>query len=146
MRKPAIKLSIGMLALLLAGPAASISDGKTAQGESYVTGGIGASELDDLEKRRHGFSLRVLTAAKGSGAYLADAVIRIIDGAGKTVLDTTADGPWLYVKLNPGDYKVTATYKTQVRQQATKIRANDRHEIFFYFDEAIERLPKGEKS
>ena len=146
MQQAATRISISMLAILLAGPAASTRGGKTAQGEPYLTGGVGAAELEDLEKQRQRFSLRVLTASKGSGAYLADAVIKITDGSGKTVLDTTADGPWLYVNLKPGDYKVTATYKTQVRQQATKIQANDRREIFFYFDEAIERLPKGEKS
>ncbi len=145
MRKPALQLSIGMLALLFAGPAAPMSDGKTAQGEPYVTGGIGANELEDLEKQRHRFSLRVLTAAKGSGAYLADVLITITDAAGKTVLSTSADGPWLYVNLKLGDYKVTAMYKAQVRHQATKIRAGDRHEMFFYFDQPVERLPRGAK-
>ncbi len=146
MRKPAIQLSIGMLVLLLAAPVAPMSDGKTAQGEPYVTGGIGAGELEDLEKQRHRFSLRVLTAAKGSGAYLADVLITITDAAGKTVLSTNADGPWLYVNLKLGDYKVTAMYKAQIKHQATKIHAGDRHEIFFYFDQPVERLPKGEKS
>ncbi len=146
MRKPAIRISIGMLAILLAGPAASMSEGKTAQGEPYVSGGIGAGELEDLEKQRGRFSLRVLTAATGSGAYLADVLITITDAAGKTVLSTTADGPWLYVNLKLGDYKVTAIHKAQVKHQATKIHAGDRHEMFFYFDQPVERLPKGEKS
>lgn len=146
MQKPATRFAIGLFAMVLAGPAAPMSEGNTAHGEPYLTGGIGADELEDLERQRHRFSLRVLTAAKGSGAYLADALISITDSAGRTVLDTAADGPWLYVKLKPGDYKVKAAYGSQIRQQSTKIRANDRHEIFFYFDEAIERLPKGEKS
>jgi hypothetical protein len=40
---------------------------------------------------------------------------------------------------------VTVTFKAETRQQATKIHAGDRHELFFYFDEAVDRLPKGEK-
>ena len=87
----------------------------------------------------------MLTAAKGSGAYLADALVRITDSSGKTVLDTTADGPWVYVNLKLGDYKVTVTYKGKTQQQATKIHTGDNHEIFFYFEEAVDRLPKGEK-
>ena len=146
MRKPGTWISISLLALSLAGPAAPMSDGKTVQGEPYVIGGIGTSELEELEKQRPRFSLRVLTAAKGGDAYLADAETRITDLSGRAVLATTADGPWLYVNLKPGDYRVKATYKTQVRQQATRIRASDKHEIFFYFDETVERLPKGEKS
>lgn len=146
MQKPSTRISIGMLALLLAGPAAAMSEGKTAQGEPYVTGGIGADELEALEKQRRRFSLRLLTAAKGSGAYLSDALIKITDASGRTVLNTTADGPWVYVNLKLGDYKVTVTYKGRVQQRATKIHAGDNHEVFFYFDEEVDRLPKGEKS
>ena len=78
-------------------------------------------------------------------AYLADALVKVTDAAGRTVLETRADGPWLYVNLRQGDYRVLVTYKSESRQQATRIHANDRHEMFFYFDEAVERLPKGEK-
>jgi hypothetical protein len=138
-------MPVFLLAALLTGPAVAMTDGKTAQGEPYVTGGIGTGELDSLEKQRGRFSLRVLTAAKGSGAFLADAMVKIVDASGKTVLETTADGPWLYVNLKPGDYKLTVTYRTQVKQQATRIHTGDRHEIFFYFDAAVDRLPKGEK-
>jgi hypothetical protein len=145
MKKTLIPLAALLLSALLAAPALAVTEGKTAQGEPYVTGGVGASETETLEKQRSRFSLRVLTAAKTSGAFLADAVVKIIDAAGKTVLETKADGPWLYVNLKLGDYKVTATYKTQVKQQATKIHAGDHHEMFFYFDEPVERLPKGEK-
>ncbi len=134
-----------LLAALLAGPVGAMTQGKTAQGEPYVTGGVGAAELETLEKGRKGFSLRVLTAAKGSGAYLADARVAIVDAAGKTVLDTSADGPWVYVNLKSGDYKVTVTYKGKVQQRATKIHVGDNHEMFFYFEEAVDRLPKGEK-
>ena len=145
MHKLMTTVSISLLAALLAGPAMALTQGKTAQGEPYITGGVGAAELETLEKGRKGFSLRVLTAAKGSGAYLADALVKITDASGKTVLDTKADGPWVYVNLKLGDYKVTVTYKGKAQQQATKIHAGDNHEIFFYFEEAVDRLPKGEK-
>jgi len=134
-----------LLAALLVCPAAAMTEGKTAQGEAWISGGIGSSELELLDKRRGDFSLRILTAAKGSGAYLADALVKVTDAAGRTVLETRADGPWLYVNLKQGDYRVLVTYKSESRQQATRIHASDRHELFFYFDEAVERLPKGEK-
>jgi hypothetical protein len=134
-----------LLAALLACPAAAMTEGRTAQGEAWISGGIGSSELELLDKQRGDFSLRILTAAKGSGAYLADALVKVTDAAGRTVLETRADGPWLYVNLRQGDYRVLVTYKSESRQQATRIHANDRHEMFFYFDEAVERLPKGEK-
>ena len=145
MRKASIPLTALLLAALWAGSALAVTQGKTTQGEPFVTGGIGAAELETLEKGRKNFSLRLLTAAKGSGAYLADALVRITDSGGRTVLDTKADGPWVYVNLKRGDYKVTVTYKGKTQQQATKIHTGDNHEIFFYFEEAVDRLPKGEK-
>ena len=134
-----------ILAAVIAGPAMAMTDGKTAQGEPWSSGGIGSGELEALEKQRGNFSLRILTAARGSGAFLADALVKITDASGRTVLETRADGPWTYVNLKVGDYRVAVTYKTETRQQATKIHAGDRRELFFYFDEAVDRLPKGEK-
>ena len=144
MRNGSRTLAAVLLTVLFAGPATAMTQGKTTQGEPFVTGGVGAAELENLEKGRKGFSLRVLTAAKGSGAFLADALIKITDASGKTVLDTKADGPWVYVNLKLGDYKVMVTYKGKSQQQATKIHAGDNHEIFFYFEEAVDRRPKGE--
>jgi hypothetical protein len=145
MRSGSWTLAAALLAAFFTGPAPAMTQGKTAQGEPYVTGGVGAAELETLEKGRKGFSLRLLTAVKGSGAYLADAMVKITDASGKTVLDTKADGPWVYVNLKLGDYKVMVTYKGKVQQQSTKIHAGDNHEIFFYFEETVDRLPKGEK-
>lgn len=126
-------------------PSWALVEGKTAQGEPYVTGGVGSTEEAALKQRSAAFSLRILVAASGSGAYLADARVRITDAGGRQVLDVQTDGPWLLVNLKLGDYKVVATYGGQTREQATRIHAGDRHEMVFRFDVPVERLPKGEK-
>jgi hypothetical protein len=126
-------------------PAWALVEGKTAQGEPYVTGGVGATEEASLKQRSAEFSLRILVAAAGSGAYLADARVRITDAGGRQVLDVRTDGPWLLVNLKLGAYKVVATVEGQTREQATTIHAGDRHEMVFRFDVPVERLPKGEK-
>lgn len=136
-----VALSLAAFAL----PAWALVEGKTAQGEPYVTGGVGSTEESLLKQRSAEFSLRILVAASGSGAYLADARVRITDAAGRQVLDVRTDGPWLYVNLKLGDYKVVATFEGQTREQGTKIHAGDRHEMVFRFDVPVERLPKGEK-
>jgi hypothetical protein len=125
--------------------ALALTEGKTTQGEPYVTGGIGSGEEESLKQRSNQFSLRILVAATKSGAYLANVKVQIVDVAGKKVLETTTDGPWLLANLKLGEYKVSATYGGQTRQQATKIHPGDRHEIVFRFDEPVDRLPKGEK-
>lgn len=145
MRKSIAAILVALSAGIAATPAQALVEGKTAQGEPFVTGGIGSTEEDSLKQRASQFSLRILVAATKSGAYLANARVQIVDAAGKTVLNTATDGPWLYVNLKLGEYKVTATYAGQNKQQPTKIHPGDRHEMVFRFDESVERLPKGEK-
>ncbi|HUJ73920.1 MAG TPA: hypothetical protein VL359_03640 [bacterium] len=56
------------------------------------------------------YSLKLVFAVK-KGAYLADVGVKITSAKGATVLETTADGSWLFVDLAPGTYTVEATRK-----------------------------------
>lgn len=136
---------VSMLASLAAGAALAATEGKTAQGEPYVSGGVALGEKEALKERRPDFSLWVVTAAKKSGSFLADARVKITDEAGKTVLDTKLDGPWLLVNLKVGKYKVDASFGKQTLEKTTNIQKGDHHEMLFYFDVEVETLPKGEK-
>lgn len=143
MHRNLIALSACLILATLTGIAEAKTMGMTAQQETFVSGGVGMREREALQMQRAHFNLRVLTAAQGSGAYLADADIQITDAAGHTVLATQIDGPWLYVNLLRGEYRVRVEYQGQVKQQRTRIRAGDHRELDFYFAEAVERLPEG---
>jgi hypothetical protein len=119
-------------------------EGKTIQGEPFVSGGVSLDEREGLQKERTKYALFVQTAAKG-GAFLAAVDVRITDKAGKPVLETKLDGPWLLVNLKLGEYKVTATYGGKAQEKRTTIHRGDNHEMVFYFDEPAEMLKKGEK-
>jgi len=84
--------------------------GQTADGVKYVSGGVGESEQLTLHTERKRYSLWVATVAKGSGAYLADASLRIagLDG-NPLVLHLHMDGPWFFAALPPGRYEVSAS-------------------------------------
>ena len=138
-------LAVSLLAPWTAGAALALSEGKTAQGEPYVSGGIALGEREALEQRRAAFSLWIATAAKKTGSYLADARVIVTDEAGKTVLDTKLDGPWLLVNLKPGRYTVEASLRKQTQRKTTTIHPGDHHEMLFYFDLEVETLPPGVK-
>ena len=81
-------------------------------GLSYVSGGAGLSEQDELYQERNSYNLWLTTAAKGSGAYLADVQVRIVDRrTQQPVLVHTLDGPWLFVELPAGRYDMEASYR-----------------------------------
>ena len=136
-------LCAGMAALLVA-PVHAEKAGKTIQGEPFVSGGIGADEQAALKKDLSQYNLWIQTAAK-SGPFLSDATVKIVDEADTVVLDTQLDGPWLIVKLGPGQYKVAVTYGGKTVERSTQIHPGDHHQMIFYFDANVDVLPKGEE-
>ena len=144
MKKSLLSLISFLFLAFLSGTASAMRDGRTAQGEPFLSGGIGAEERDALKVQREFFNVRILTAAKGSGAYLSDVQTRITDSAGRAVLDTVMEGPWLYVKLLSGQYGVQVLYRGQTQQQNLSMGLKDQRSLNFYFIEEVERLPPGE--
>ena len=139
----------GLLAnCLVALPAAdswSMGEGRAAGGEPYATGGVGDEERAALTRRRQEFNVWITTAAKQSGAYLADVRIRVTDAANRQVLDNALDGPLMFIRLAPGQYTVEALLEQQKQQRAVTVGAQGHRELYFYFDVAAETfLPETE--
>ncbi len=120
--------------------AQALDRGTTSAGVAYVSGGVGAEEQLEMaqEQSRHGFWLT--TAARGSGAYLADVQVRIVvAGTRRVVLERTMAGPWLFVALPPGRYDVVARFRDraggaeQALSKSTTIRAGERRQMILYF-------------
>jgi hypothetical protein len=72
-------LACSLLALACAAHAAV--DGRTPDGIAFVEGGIGQDEVQSLQAESRRYTLRVRTAARGSGAYLTDVDLSIRDAA-----------------------------------------------------------------
>ncbi|MDP1690825.1 MAG: hypothetical protein Q8L49_02485 [Burkholderiaceae bacterium] len=103
---------------------ASIVRGKTDRGLAYLSGGVTVGDRVSMHAERAGYSLWVATVAKGSGAYLVDAQLRIVDLKSKAVvLERTMDGPWFFVTLPVGRYEVSATLKTDGSDKAQTLAA-----------------------
>ena len=47
-----------------------------------------------------------------SGNFLANIAVSVTDAAGNEVVNTTTEGPWLILDLDPGQYRVVATRST----------------------------------
>jgi hypothetical protein len=143
-RMAVVALAAALTSMLGSPPALALSEGVTAQGLAFISGGVGQDERETMSVRRNQFSLHVTAAARRSGAYLGDVRVRIVDAAGKIVLETTMDGPWLLVGLALGEYRVEASHGEQALTKTTKIHASDLHEVFFYFDVPVDVLPAGQ--
>jgi len=122
----------GLQALAWAQP--SLERGQTLRGEPFLAGGIGQDEIAALRLARGGYDLSVTTAARRSGAYLADVRLRIRDEAGQLVFDRVLGGPWLLVDLKPGRYALEASRAGEVQKATVAVAAGTTREQVFYFD------------
>lgn len=80
----------------------------------YVTGGVAEGESQAFEAARADYplSIELLQADPGGhDQFTAGAEVRVLNAAGVTVLEATADGPFMLVQLPPGRYQVQATLK-----------------------------------
>jgi hypothetical protein len=131
-----------MLAVVLT-PAGALVRGTTDSGRNFISGGIGSEEMDAVNQERSRYDLAILTAAKGSGAFLSDIHIRITDAHDVQVLETVMDGPWLLVDLPAGRYTIVAGPVDHVQKTSLLLGTVGRHQATFYFDTHDEVEPAG---
>jgi hypothetical protein len=73
----------------------------------HVSGGIGEDEQQALQAEAANYNLRLSFAEKVSGAYLSDVKVTIRNAADAIVLSAVSEGPWFFVRLAPGRYRIT---------------------------------------
>ena len=105
----------------------------TANGISYLTGGVTVDERQEMTERRKNFSLLMKFAAK-SGRYLGDVAVNITNGKGAALFDSTTDGPWLLVNLPAGSYTLKAVSGGVSQSQKISIGKNARRELTMYWN------------
>jgi len=143
---PGIAAALLVVAFSGAGVAAEATDAATPRvegGITYVTGGVGEREQVALQSVRNEYNLRITLAEKGSGAFLAGALVTIADGTGRRMGLVTAHGPWLYARVAPGNYTIEVEYEGTRAQQKLLVLPGAAREAYFYFPAPVEGTPAG---
>lgn len=91
----------------------------------FISGGIGIDESTAFKQAMPQYPLALTFAEKmgGSAAYVSDVRVVIHNAQGDTLLQADSNGPYFLVKLPPGHYKVSATYKNKTITQAADVHA-----------------------
>jgi hypothetical protein len=105
---------------------------RTSGNIRYISGGLGKEERDLLQQMGKDYSLKLIFAAK-QGDYLSTVRVAIKDSQDNTVLDTVAEGPWMYMTLPEGKYAVHAEAQGQMKQQAAQINKERQVALEFYW-------------
>ena len=91
---------------------------------TYISGGIGEDEVKALkaESKSWPLSIEFSEHLVSQDLWVAQVYLRILDSKGKTLFDTTVDGPMFLGKLPPGNYELLATYQGVTKRRAIEIK------------------------
>jgi hypothetical protein len=92
----------------------------SVNGIRYLTGGVGLEERSRLEAMAEDCNLK-LVFALASGNYLANVAVEIEDSRGKKLIAQGSNGPWFFVKLPEGEYRVAVTHGEHKKVRRVKV-------------------------
>lgn len=119
---------------LVAASLAALSNPSMAAGAAegaYISGGIG--DDDPMIARKSDYNLHLVLAMKGSGEYLADIDISIENSKGEQIVNARSSGPFFYVNLPAGSYRVTASFDGKTLSKTTTIHKSGARDLYFYW-------------
>lgn len=142
MKRKIFALVAGVSIVLMSiAPAALSQEGFIIQEEvvgpnvRYMSGGVGLEERRAMEKQAAtGYDLK-LEFAITPGNYVSYVDVKINDQAGRSVIDTQANGPWFYADLPRGTYTVVANYQGREKSQRVTVNEDLQHVIIHFTPE-----------
>ncbi|MBC7954699.1 MAG: hypothetical protein H7Y33_02355 [Cytophagales bacterium] len=108
---------------VMPGEAVSLPQVQTSGEVSYVTGGIPYEQIPAFTQARGQYPLNIEVYEKdgAKNSFTADAQVRLIDRKGGVVLDAKTTGPFLWVKVPPGQYRLQTTLNGKTKEQGVAV-------------------------
>lgn len=97
---------------------------------TYVSGGIGDEELDEIRLREGDFNLKLLFSER-DGSYLGSVDVVVLNPKGEKVLEANSAGPFLLARLPRGSYVIKVSINGQEQQRKLSIIEKRRYEGVF---------------
>lgn len=88
---------------------------------NYLNGGIGAGSQDKMKSEAPNWPLHITFSEGAQNDYLADVRLTIHDAKGAEVLDLKNAGPLTYVRLTPGEYRISAEHKGRKEERSVNV-------------------------
>lgn len=90
---------------------------------AYVSGGIGSDQAAAMRALAGRFKLRLSFVDSADGSYLSDVTVTVFNAKREIVLLTLAEGPFLYLRMVPGEYRLVIRYGGVIECRSVKIKA-----------------------
>jgi hypothetical protein len=110
-----------------AAPPATATPAVRKAGEiSYLTGGVGKPEREQLKALEKDFNLK-LVFSEADGKFLANVRVVVSDAKGRKLLEDVADGPFFLARMPAGEYRVAATFAGKAQTRNIQVVAGRLH-------------------
>jgi len=103
---------------------AQIPHTQYSQKIAYITGGVGQEETIAIlaEAKQWPLLLELSQLADGRGVWIFGANVKISNTQKQVIFDAQADGPYMLVNLDAGDYFIAATYEGTEQKRVISIK------------------------
>ena len=103
---------------------AQIPPTQYSQNIAYITGGVGQEETIAIlaEAKQWPLLLELSQLADGRGVWIFGANVKISNTQKQVIFDAQADGPYMLVNLDAGDYFIAATYEGTEQKRVISIK------------------------
>ena len=114
---------------------AQVPEAQRSQGVSYITGGVGEEESTAIlaEAKQWPLLLELSQLENGRGVWIFGSQIKIANTKGAIIFDAKADGPYMLVNLDAGDYVIQASYQGVEQKRAISIKAGQPQKISIFW-------------
>uniref|UniRef100_B1XVW7 Carboxypeptidase regulatory-like domain-containing protein n=1 Tax=Polynucleobacter necessarius subsp. necessarius (strain STIR1) TaxID=452638 RepID=B1XVW7_POLNS len=134
--KTLLKIFISTYFILLGSFAfAQIPDTQHSQGVAYVTGGVGEGESSAIlaEAKQWPLLLEMSQIENGRGIWIFGAIIKVINSKKQTIFEAQADGPYMLINLEVGDYLIDASYGGVGQKRVISIKTGSPQKIALFW-------------
>ena len=114
---------------------AQIPDTQYSQGISYMTGGVGEGEAGAIlaEAKQWPLLLELSQIEDGRGVWIFGAKIKVTNAKKQAIFDAQADGPYMLINLDAGEYSIEASYQDVYQKRSISIKSGSPQKISLFW-------------
>ncbi|ANJ00201.1 hypothetical protein A8O14_08985 [Polynucleobacter wuianus] len=104
-------------------------------GISYISGGVGEEETTAIlaEAKLWPVLLELSQIENGRGVWIFGANIKVVDSKKQVLFNAQADGPYMLINLEAGDYIIEASYQGVEQKRALSVKTNSSQKISLFW-------------
>jgi len=110
-------------------------DTEYSEGVAYISGGVGDEESTDIlsEAKRWPLMLELSQIEDGRGIWIFGATVKLVNSSQKVVFNAQANGPYMLINIEPGEYSLQASYQGVEQKRAISLKAGQSQKLSIFW-------------